>query len=230
MLPRLFSEDFETSSKRSVKIPSLTIGPMQRSLSPLKNIHARGYVESVISEFHDEIQCAFDYLGEKKTVSGFLEDMLLSLEARETSIESTRNLVRISTQAPLVPPIGQADPSTSLTSGTPYGVVGERVDLPILNYAPLNEMGVIVLFGYYLQDLGFSHLEEIRAGFPDAIAMRPIGNGKFQRVRIEFEFRSSSFKVHGHAIDGCEVIVCWIHDWADCPLEVIELKTALFED
>jgi hypothetical protein len=102
--------------------------------------------------------------------------------------------------------------------------------LPILNYAPLNEMGVLVLFGYYLQDLGFSHLEEIRANYPDAIGMRPIGNGRFQRVRIEFEFKSSNFKNHGHPIDGCDVIVCWIHDWKECPLEVIELKTALFED
>jgi hypothetical protein len=202
---------------------------MQRSLSPVKDIHARGYFENLITEFHDEIQSTFDYLGQKKTVSGFLEDILLLLEAREKSVETTRHLVRTSAPTTSAPSITRTDSGASATSGAPYGVVGERVDLPILNYSPLNEMGVIVLFGYYLQDLGFSHLEEIRASFPDAIAMRPIGNGKFQRVRIEFEFKSSSFKAHGHAIDGCEIIVCWIHDWPDCPLEVIELKTALFE-
>ena len=26
---------------------------------------------------------------------------------------------------------------------------------------------------------------------------------------------------------GCDLIVCWIHDWKDCPLEVRELKTAI---
>lgn len=109
-----------------------------------------------------------------------------------------------------------------------YGIVGERVDLPILNYAPLNEKGVILLFGYYLQDLGISHVEEIKAGFPDAIAMRSIGDGTYQRVRIEFEFKSSSFVKHGHDIGERDLIVCWVHDWHNCPIEVIELSTALF--
>lgn len=47
-----------------------------------------------------------------------------------------------------------------------------------------------------------------------------------KKTRIEFEFRSSSFKAHAHAAAGCDVIVCWHHDWPDCPtrIEVIELK------
>ena len=81
----------------------------------------------------------------------------------------------------------------------------------------------------YLQDLGISHVEEIKSGFPDAIAMQSIGNGKYKRIRIEFEFRSSSFLRHGHSIDGCDLIVCWIHDWPECPLDVIELSSSLFE-
>lgn len=85
------------------------------------------------------------------------------------------------------------------------------------------------MFGYYLQDLGFSHIEEIRSGFPDAIGMKPIGSGRYRRVRIEFEFRSSSFLRHNHPIDQCDIIVCWVNDWPDCPIEVIELKSALFE-
>ena len=45
-------------------------------------------------------------------------------------------------------------------------------------------------------------------------------------MRIEFEFRSSSFRSHGHDAGQCDVIVCWHHDWPDVPasLEVIELK------
>ncbi len=43
-------------------------------------------------------------------------------------------------------------------------------------------------------------------------------------VWIEFEFRSSHFKLHNHDPKECDIIVCWEHDWKDCPLEVIELK------
>ncbi len=47
-----------------------------------------------------------------------------------------------------------------------------------------------------------------------------------KRVRIEFEFRPSSFKVHRHDARQCDCIVCWHHDWPDVPdrIEVIELK------
>jgi hypothetical protein len=34
-----------------------------------------------------------------------------------------------------------------------------------------------------------------------------------RRVRIEFEFRSKSFHDHGHDPAGCDLVVCWKHDW-----------------
>ena len=51
--------------------------------------------------------------------------------------------------------------------------------------------------------------------------------GSWQRARIEFEFRSSNFRAHKHPLDGADVIVCWEHDWPDCPIEVIELRSAI---
>jgi hypothetical protein len=30
-----------------------------------------------------------------------------------------------------------------------------------------------------------------------------------------------------HSVDGCDGIVCWINNWPDCPLEVIELRTVV---
>jgi hypothetical protein len=27
-----------------------------------------------------------------------------------------------------------------------------------------------------------------------------------------------------HDPNGCDIIVCWEHNWPECPLEVIELK------
>jgi hypothetical protein len=28
----------------------------------------------------------------------------------------------------------------------------------------------------------------------------------------------------GHDVSGCDMIVCWIHNWPECPLEVVELR------
>ena len=118
---------------------------------------------------------------------------------------------------------------TKISKQQLYEQVGERINLPILNYAPLNEKGILLLFGHYMQKLGISHVEEIKEGFPDAIAIRSIGNGKYQRVRIGFEFRSSSFLEKGHDLNECDLIVCWNHDWNNCPIEVIELRKVLFD-
>jgi hypothetical protein len=49
----------------------------------------------------------------------------------------------------------------------------------------------------------------------------------WQRVRVEFEFRSRTFRAHGHDPDQCDVIVCWQDNWPDCPIEVVELKSAI---
>ncbi len=55
--------------------------------------------------------------------------------------------------------------------------------------------------------------------------MREVQPGKWQRVRIEFEYESRNFYKHRHSHKGCDVIVCWRHNWKECPrdLEVIEL-------
>jgi len=93
-----------------------------------------------------------------------------------------------------------------------------------LEYAPANELGVVFLFAHVARRLQF-RIEEIRPQFPDCIAFRRMGDSE-KKTRIEFEFRSSSFRSHGHDAAGCDVIVCWHHDWPDCPsrIEVIELK------
>jgi hypothetical protein len=28
-----------------------------------------------------------------------------------------------------------------------------------------------------------------------------------------------------HDLKGCDMIVCWEHNWPECPLEVLELKS-----
>ena len=54
--------------------------------------------------------------------------------------------------------------------------------------------------------------------------MREMAGGQWQRVWIEFEFESRNFLKHRHRRDGCDVVVCWKHNWKECGLEVIELR------
>lgn len=108
-------------------------------------------------------------------------------------------------------------------------VYGDFLNFRGLQHAPINEQGVVFLFGMVCRDLGFI-VESIRTSYPDCEAKRAVTGrrGKaWQRVRIEFEYRSSDFKSHGHHLKGCDIIVCWIDDWPECPLEVLELRAAI---
>lgn len=95
-----------------------------------------------------------------------------------------------------------------------------------LQHAPVNEQGVVFLFGMVCHELGFV-VELVRTGFPDCEAKRCIDTRRdtWERVRIEFEFKAANAKVH--PMSGCDLVVCWENDWPDCPVEVIELKTAI---
>jgi hypothetical protein len=99
--------------------------------------------------------------------------------------------------------------------------------LPIVNpamvNAPTNENGVMVLFGSLAAELGFT-VTRVQSAFPDGEALRRMKDGRCQRVLFEFEFESRNFSLHMHDPKGCDLIVCWIHNWKDCPLEVIELS------
>jgi hypothetical protein len=68
-------------------------------------------------------------------------------------------------------------------------------------------------------------IEEIRSSYPDCIAYQKV-QGKEKRIRIEFEFKSKSFKNHHHSVNQCDWIVCWEHNWPDAPkhLNIIELR------
>lgn len=105
---------------------------------------------------------------------------------------------------------------------------GNPIDFRGLRHEPINENGVIFLFGIVAKELGY-YVEAIQAGFPDCEAKRQIAPGKWQRVRIEFEYESRNFRDHGHPESGCDVIVCWRHNWPDRPehLEVVELRRVI---
>jgi len=105
---------------------------------------------------------------------------------------------------------------------------GEPIDFRGLRHAPINEQGVVYIFGMVSRELGFL-IESVQTGFPDCEGKRAVDakQQRWERVLIEFEYRSSNFRVHGHNSEGCDLIVCWIHDWEDCPLEVLELSSQI---
>jgi len=108
---------------------------------------------------------------------------------------------------------------------TEKSIVGDLINFRGLVYAPINENGVIFLFGKVADDLNM-YIEEIKPGFPDCIGRRFVGKG-WERVTIEFEYQSQNFKQHGHDPKKCDIIICWEHNWNECPIEVIELKSEI---
>jgi len=122
--------------------------------------------------------------------------------------------------------------SLNYSSGLPIAKdeVGRKIDYPGLTYAPINEQGVVLLFAMMSDDLGFS-VEAIRQAFPDALVVDYRGNReRGVKKRIEFEFKSSHFSRQKHDSKECDIIVCWDHDWKNCPIEVIELRSVIQKD
>ena len=107
-------------------------------------------------------------------------------------------------------------------------VVGNIINFRGLIYAPINEQGVVFLFGKIAHEFQM-YVELIRTGYPDCIAKRYIGRDRWEEIKIEFEFRSSDFERHKHDPKEADMIVCWTHDWDKCPktIEVLELKNEI---
>ena len=118
-------------------------------------------------------------------------------------------------------PTRSGSPLSSFTYGNP-------TNFHALRHEPVNEQGVVLLFGMLAKELGFL-IEAVQKGFPDCEAKRQISPERWQRVNIEFEFESRNFRDHRHPLNGCDVIVCWRHNWDDCPkhIEVVELSSVV---
>ncbi len=105
---------------------------------------------------------------------------------------------------------------------------GEPIDFRGLRFAPINEQGVVYPFGMISRELGFL-IESIRTEYPDCEGKRCVDEkeNRWEHVLIEFEYRSGQFQEHGHSPEDCDLIVCWIHDWEGCPIEVLELRSTI---
>jgi hypothetical protein len=106
--------------------------------------------------------------------------------------------------------------------------LGELINFRGLQHAPVNEQGVVFLFGMVCRELGYL-VEVVRSEYPDCQGKRLIRTDPetWERVHIEFEYQSRNFQLHQHDPQACDVIVCWGHNWIDCPMEVVELRTEI---
>src|SRR3989344_9392156 len=110
-------------------------------------------------------------------------------------------------------------------------MVGSLINFRGLVYSPINEQGVVFLFGRLLEDLNM-YIEEVRIKYPDCIARRYTGTG-WKKVYIEFEYMGSNFLLHKHNPKECDIIVCWINDLTQEQkkqiegVEIIELKSLI---
>ncbi len=97
--------------------------------------------------------------------------------------------------------------------------------------APEYENEVMILFSHMLQHFEM-RIIQFATRFPDAIVERKKGK-KWEKLNVEFELRSGSFRSHLPCKKKCDLIVCWENEhWGQnerekTRYEIIELKKHL---
>jgi hypothetical protein len=165
--------------------------------------------------------------------AGLAEQWSEALELAEVKKEDEGAEFLMASKAPTNWPVVQAGPArrTVVQAGparrTKAPLNGPAYGPPMwpgpLAHSPANELGVVFLFGAMAERMGFV-VHRLQAEFPDCEAIRHVGEEKWQKVRIEFEYESRNFLKHMHEASECDLIICWRHNWPECPLEVVELR------
>jgi hypothetical protein len=106
-------------------------------------------------------------------------------------------------------------------------VVGDPLSDPGFRFAPTNARGVLLLFVRKVDDFHM-YVEEVPEEFPDCIVRRRTERG-WQRLAVISAFHSSALRTQELILSSCDLVVCWEHDWPDCPREVIKLHTVRLE-
>lgn len=199
--------DWAGMVRREKKIPTMTD----------YELHSRYSVRPLARRFGFWVNVPAGMLeyATREELEGEWEDVLKIIAAHQQSKEE---------EAPTSVPPKPLPKSMLLTDRPVYG-------LPMFapfSFAPTNEQGVLFVFGGVAHELGLC-ITRVQQEFPDVEAMREVGPNKCQRVNYELEYESRNFLRHMHPLDGCDGIVCWIHNWPECPLEVIELRKVVEE-
>jgi hypothetical protein len=148
----------------------------------------------------------------------------LPVDSNDTHVEQSHTNDRLPQSSVMVPKTHKPKQPSSRNKVQ----FGEPIDFRGLRFAPINEQGVVYLFGMISRELGFL-IESVRTDYPDREGKRCVDKKgqRWEHVLIEFEYKSSNFQEHGHSTEDCDLIVCWIHDWLDCPIEVLELRSQI---
>lgn len=106
-------------------------------------------------------------------------------------------------------------------------VVGELIGKRGIVYAPVNRSGVLLIFSRLLDEFDML-VEESADDCSYLIARRRVDSGSqsvvhWEKIKILLVYRSSELK-DDKSIKG-DLLVCWHHDWPDCPLEAFQLKS-----
>lgn len=173
-------------------------------------------------EGHFSAQPFFDHFGSWKGVPTVFRK-LASAEKIENQWQDVLKIIQTQEDRLRVLGKGRGRRKCPLLMDRP--VYGEPMLLPGMAHAPVNETGVMFAFGVMAQRLGFV-VKRWQVEFPDCQAAREMARGQWQDVNVELEMYSRNFLAHGHDPKKCDVIVCWVHNWPECPewIEVVELS------
>ena len=193
------SEEFSGVSKFSEKT-QISAMRIVGSVVQLADAEVTKYLELILTEKSRECLTEVVYQGTRVKVSDVLNKLLTSYQKKGKMVIS---------------------PPKKERRGT---ISGEPINFRGMVYAPLNEAGVVLLFSKVMDDLGIVYESSPISGF-DMVGRIKTQQG-FELKHFEFEYRSSNFKTHGHDASMVDYLVCWEHDWTNCPeeLEVWELK------
>ncbi|MBA7714717.1 hypothetical protein ES703_123749 [subsurface metagenome] len=193
------SEEFTGPSKYSKKI-QISAARLIGSVAIIYESEIVRYFEMILEEKAKECLATTVYQGKTLKIADVLQRFLGYYRKKE------------------------AKPEPSPEKAKRGMIVGEVIDFRGMVYAPLNEAGVVLLFSKVMDDLGVVYESSPTKGF-DMVGRLKTKLG-LELNHFEFEYQSSNFKAHGHDPSLVDYLVCWEHDWKDCPkdLEVWELK------
>jgi len=194
--------DWAGIAQRLKKSPTLADYEMQSKYSPRPLVRRFGYWVNVPTGM-------LEY-AKKEGLEGEWEDVLKIVGAEQKSEAK---------EAPTSEPRHRARKPLALHDRPIYG----KPMFAPFSFAPTNEQGVLFVLGAVAPNLGLT-ITRVQIHFPDVEAMREVGPNQCQRVNYELEYESKNFLLHMHPLDGCDGIICWIDNWPECPLEVIELR------
>jgi hypothetical protein len=106
-------------------------------------------------------------------------------------------------------------------------IVGDPLNDPGFRFAPTNAKGVLLLFVRKIDEFHM-YVEEVPEAFPDCIVRQRTERG-WKRLAVICAFYSSSLRPQVSTLSSCDLVVCWEHDWPDCPLEVLKLRKVRLE-